>query len=330
MPTHPVAPARRRLLPAASSLPFLLLCGACELQEMTIAQAEPFVVVESYLVAGRSQQWAAIHGGGPGSRLAEDAVVTLSGPEGVVELAATGPEVCAFPGIRADSLPGSFTCYATSPPDPEGFRVRSGGLYRLEVELRDGSTLNGATRVPEQVTFEPPLMFEPGGSQRVTPCYLPPWTQRTLVWQQAEGATAYVIDLLAFGLDSALVREGIEVEVDEPLMLRGLAVGGEDTTIVVPREVGLFDRFVLDPDLLIALQAGVPEGVQLDVILAAVDRNYVNWARGGDFNPSGIVRVPSMRGTGGTGVLASLTAVVLELSTDDAAADRPLCGQPVD
>lgn len=323
-------PARARRGRRGLTSFLLLFATGCELQELTIAEGEPFVVVESYLVAGRSHQWAAIHGGGADSQLAEDAAVTLSGPNGSVRLDATDPHQCIFPGIRTDSLPGNFTCYATPPPASGGFIVRSGELYRLDVALRDGSTLSGATRVPAQVTFEPPVMFEPGGSTRVSPCYLPPWTQRRLVWQQTGGATAYVIDLLAFGLDDALAREGIEAEVDEPMMLRGLAVGSEDTTIVVPREVGLFDRFVLDPDLLIALQAGVPEGVQLDVFLAAVDRNYVNWARGGDFNPSGIVRVPSMRGTGGTGVFASLTVAVLILSTGDGDSGQPICGQPVD
>jgi hypothetical protein len=42
-----------------------------------------------------------------------------------------------------------------------------------------------------------------------------------------------------------------------------------------------------------------------DVTIAAADRNYVNWERGGNFNPSGLIRVASIRGDG-TGTFGSM------------------------
>jgi hypothetical protein len=64
----------------------------------------------------------------------------------------------------------------------------------------------------------------------------------------------------------------------------------------------VFSRFSLDQELSLLLQKGMPLGTSADVTVAALDRNYVNWIRAGSFNPSGQVRVPSLRGDG-TGVL---------------------------
>jgi hypothetical protein len=105
------------------------------------------------------------------------------------------------------------------------------------------------------------------------------------------------------GLGSALASEGIEVEED-PLYLLGLSISATDTTVVFPSEFGVFDRFDLDQDLAVRLQRGLPEGTGALVTIAAVERNYVNWARGGNFNPSGQVRVASLRGDG-TGVFGA-------------------------
>ena len=57
-------------------------------------------------------------------------------------------------------------------------------------------------------------------------------------------------------------------------------------------------------------------------MIAAADRNYVNWVRRGAFNPSGIVRVPSLHGDG-TGVFGS---VVRKRFTVDAGLDLPKPG----
>jgi hypothetical protein len=105
------------------------------------------------------------------------------------------------------------------------------------------------------------------------------------------------------GLPEALEPEGIVVEED-PLNLLGLSISDQDTTIVFPSEFGIFDRFDLNQDLASRLQDGLPPSTTAKVSITAVEGNYVNWARGGNFNPSGQVRVPSLRGDG-TGVFAA-------------------------
>jgi hypothetical protein len=105
------------------------------------------------------------------------------------------------------------------------------------------------------------------------------------------------------GLGPALAPEGIVVE-DDPLALVGIAVGADDTDIVFPTEFGIFDRFDLDRDLAVRLQRGLPDETGARISVNAVDRNYVNWIRGGNFNPSGQVRIPSVQGDG-TGFFGS-------------------------
>jgi len=62
----------------------------------------------------------------------------------------------------------------------------------------------------------------------------------------------------------------------------------------------------------VALSRGLPEGVSAEVVIAAADRNYVNWVRGDSFNPSGAVRVASVRGDG-TGVFGSFSSARFRL-----------------
>jgi hypothetical protein len=101
------------------------------------------------------------------------------------------------------------------------------------------------------------------------------------------------------------VPRGIDPPSD-PLRLFGLAISNTDTTIAFPAEFGVFDRFDADlTETLAAIQGGLPPGVEAEVVIAAADRNYVNWERGGAFNPSGFVRVPSVFGDG-TGVFAAI------------------------
>ena len=94
------------------------------------------------------------------------------------------------------------------------------------------------------------------------------------------------------------------MEIEDPLYLFGLAIAARDTTIVFPGEFGVFSRADLDFEVSTLLQKGLPAGVGATVSVGAVDRNWVNWARGGNFNPSGVVRVPSVRGDG-TGVFGA-------------------------
>ena len=124
------------------------------------------------------------------------------------------------------------------------------------------------------------------------------------------------------GLRSALsdpANGSIELDRD-PLRLFGLSLSSRDTTIVFPTEFGLFERF--DDDLTAALaflQGGLPSRnavpVVAQVVIAAADRNYVNWERGSNFNPSGPVRVPSVHGDG-TGVIGSMVPRSFQVTVD--------------
>ena len=113
------------------------------------------------------------------------------------------------------------------------------------------------------------------------------------------------------GIKDGLAPLGIDVESDT-LELLGLSISASDTTIVFPGEFGIFSRFELDQDLATSLQDGLPPGTRAPVMISATDRNYVNWVRGGNFNPSGQVRVPSIRGDG-TGVFASTVTRTFEV-----------------
>ena len=304
----------------------LLLCAslaltACELQEVTLADPDPFVVVEAFLVAGDPDPVAGVHASAGASELLETlAGLQLTWEDEVTPFVRISPfdGNCLALGVDPvdpEAFPGGFGCYEAQPIDPIG----PGRLYRLDLLLEDGSRLRGATRVPEQVEFS----SDAGGAGA---CYLPPATQVELSWAPVAGAAAYVLDLQAFGVRDALARDGIVAEIPEPLIIRGLAIGDADTTIVLPGEFGIFDRFNLDAALLIALQQGMPEGVSFNVTVAAVDQNFVNWVRGGDFNPSGLIRSPSLFGEAGTGVIASMTLDIMAGATADEASDEQACG----
>jgi hypothetical protein len=68
--------------------------------------------------------------------------------------------------------------------------------------------------------------------------------------------------------------------------------------------------------------------VVAEMVVAAIDRNYLNGVRGGSFNPSGTVRVSSVSGDG-VGVFGSIVPVYLRirvLSEAEARSIRlPLC-----
>jgi len=95
--------------------------------------------------------------------------------------------------------------------------------------------------------------------------------------------------------------------------------------VVFLTEFGVFERFDLDRDLALAVSEGLPAGTSADVTIGALDRNYVNWIRGGSFNPSGLVRVPSLRGDG-TGTFGSVVRRSFRVVTAPASPQLPLCG----
>ena len=125
------------------------------------------------------------------------------------------------------------------------------------------------------------------------------------------------------GLQESYRNKGITLSED-PLLLLGLSISQTDTTIVFPSEFGIFDRADIERDALLELQKGLPLNTDAAVVVAAVDRNYVNWVRGGNFNPSGQVRVPSVHGDG-IGFFGSLVRRVFNVEVGEPTAETPLC-----
>lgn len=273
-----------------------LSTAACELQEVTVVGVEDVIIVEAYALIGVDtpdptvgrRLWAFVSrtvGGEEALEIppAEVEVVRTDGRRFVLEPVAD--ENCISDADRA--RPG--VCYDAG---SAAVRLRPGDELELTVRVADGRTLGGRTTIPGDFQLE----------QQASPCGVLPNTPFEVRWTPAEGASAYVNETRIDGLDRALQDEGIEAP--DELFLLGLSLSASDTTIVFPSEFGVFDRFDLDQALTVRLQRGLPDETQAFVGITATDRNYVNWARGGNFNPSGQVRVPSLHGDG-SGVFAS-------------------------
>lgn len=284
--------------------------AGCELQEVTVAEPDDLVVVEAiaqYRPSGGSRIFVILHrsfGPGDGTVPGADVRVTRADGSGVQlsEMPTLGP--CLVEGASPESDPARGTCYRAEP-----VVLAPGGALRLDIETERGERLEAETVVPGLFGFRRPATL-------LGRCTLEPDRPFELSWGPSEGAWAYVAETEIFGLPAALEPLGITLDVD-PLYLLGLSVGRADTTIVFPSEFGVFDRFDLDRDVALYLQGGVPPATASRVTVAAVDRNYTNWVRGGNFNPSGTVRVPSVRGDG-TGFFGSAYRLELELVVDPA------------
>jgi len=271
-----------------------IVLAGCELKEITIVDVEDVVIAEIYVnLAGdptENEIIAFLHRtvGTARTGLVPDARITVRRADGLTLNLVTnqlGDCIGSFP------LGGSGACFLADPAQTQS--LRPGDFLEVEVTLMDGGTLFGAVRVPSPFQI---LAVSPT-------CRLDPNTLMPVRWVRSEGAWAYVNETLIRGLPEALEPEGIVVEAD-PLYLLGLSISVKDTTIVFPSEFGVFNRFELDQDVAVRLQSGLPPSTTAEVAITAVERNYVNWARGGNFNPSGRVRVPSLRGDG-TGVFAA-------------------------
>jgi len=143
------------------------------------------------------------------------------------------------------------------------------------------------------------------------------------VWTQSEGAWSYVADLNISGLSQTLKGHGFHVP--DPMLIRGLSVSQSDTTLLLPTEFGVFERLQYDNDLLLAIRDGFPDFTLVELVLAAADRNWVNSVRGGNFNPSGLVRISTVVGDG-VGVFGSLNVQRALLFVHHS--NHPLCGVP--
>lgn len=274
----------------------MLMCG-CNLGEVTAAQGGDVLVVEGHLQANsRERQYVLLHRSLRDGEVRPEpgAAVTVTGPDGVpVEFEEVASGACAVlprPGLEEEEVPVRVSCYATGQND---LFVLPGKTYELEVVSRSGERIRGRTTVPGDFAGRRPSL--PPNST-VSACWLPPRTNIELMWSQSEGAWSYLANLEIVGLGSAL--SGSEMEVPDPLELTGLSISQTDTTLVLPREFGLFELTNVDQDLIAFLQNGFPPGVSLRLRVSALDRNYVNAIRGGSFNPSGAIRISSVVGDG--------------------------------
>ncbi|MSR20453.1 MAG: hypothetical protein EXR91_05675 [Gemmatimonadetes bacterium] len=281
---------------------FALAASACELEELTVIDFVDIVVAEVYVTLGDApaehRVRALLHGtaagGTPDGETFDEALVRITRADGfTIDLALDLITECV------DSVPvgASGSCFVDG---GQAAGLAPGDALELSVGLADGRTLLAASLIPGD--------FQLDGIS--VSCRLVPESLLPLLWSRSDGAWAYVNETLISGLRAALAPEGIAVE-DDPLYLLGLSISAADTTVMFPSEFGVFDRFDLDQDLAVRLQQGLPDGTDALVSVTAVDRNYTNWVRGGNFNPSGQVRVASVRGDG-TGVFGA--AVVREFA----------------
>ena len=282
----------RLLVPAALCLGL----PGCELDEVTLATPEDIPVAEVYIMVGDGQdQVTAFLHWTLGTRSAQefrDAEVTLTREDGlVVSLSPKAMDECLRDGLE-EEVDGF--CLSTD-FDPEGL-FQPATAVELKVLLDEDQVLRGATVIPGSIE-----MVRPKDLAR---CALAPGRDLELTWTRSPGVWAYSAETEIENLKDALALEGVEVERDSVALL-GLAISDSDTTIVFPKEFGVFERFNLEQEIALALQKGLPQGAVAEVVVGALDKNYVNWVRGGNFNPSGPVRVSSLRGPG-IGVIGSV------------------------
>ena len=305
--------------------------GGCSLTEVVTAESDDVVIAETQLTInlddgdGSSLSvYAYLHRTLSGARAdeVEGAIVRVSGASAVVHLEAadSGGACLSLLEDEEDEEEDDFelevgSCYrANVSPSP----FSPGEVLELEVVLPEGGTLTGVSQVPDGFDFIG-LTHEDGY------CRIEPDTNYRFNWTEAPGTWSYLSDTWIEGLPEALADE--DIEVPDSLYLTGFAIGEKDTDILFPGEYGLFDLGEqADADLLRILDDGLPGGAWGEVAFAATDRNWVNWARGGNFNPSGLIRIPSVFGDG-TGFFGTATQRVLNLVSAPAGDGMPpLCG----
>lgn len=294
----------------------LVVLTACELEEITIAEVQDVVIAEVYLDV-RSE---------PGGNIARAFLHRTVGVEGAEVLPSLSTATVTMTRTDGYSFPlvaeAWEECVESSPSDEPGAcfvataaagAIGPGDVVEVLVELPEGGKISGATRIPG--------LFELDGITGT--CALPSDRLMTIGWSPSDGAWAYLNETSIRGLPDALRPEGIIVE-DDPLYLLGLSISDSDTNVVFPSQFGVFNRFALDADLAIRLQVGLPVGTSAEISITAVDRNYVNWARGGNFNPSGQVRIPSLSGDG-TGVFGATFGLGFDVLVRDVPSGLPAC-----
>lgn len=290
----------------------VLFSTGCDIQDTLIVELEDVVVAEVHVQIGGdlldgNRVMAFLHrtlgNSVPGAR-----VVISRSDNSSVELEETDQEEC-YP-MKKKRQRG--TCYLASQKDANVFIP--GEYLQLEIELPQGHSLQSATTVPGSFTIK--------GIEDGSQCLLPRDTPLTIQWSGSSGTWAYVSETLILGLEKGISGSLASDNEVDTLSLFGLSISAQDTTIVFPAEFGIFERFDLDADIAAQLQKGLTPGSRASVKVTAADRNYVNWARGGNFNPSGRVSTPSVSGDG-TGVFAATVTRTFETVVNPDSAGAP-------
>jgi len=300
------------------SLLLVLALAGCSIQETLIVELEDLVVAEVHVeiggaLLGGNRVMAFLHRtlgtSVPGAR-----VVITRGGTSSVELQEADQDAC----YQDRNKRTRGTCYVASQEVADEFHP--GEQLELTIELSHGRTLRSATTIPGEFTLT--------GIEDGSRCLLPVDTPLTVQWSSSSDAWAYISETLIVGLESSLSGTVASANEADSLWLLGLSLSASDTTIVFPTEFGIFQRFDLDAEIAAQLQKGLTPGTQASVTVTAANRNYVNWARGGNFNPSGRVSIPSVTGDG-TGVFgASVTRtfeMVVNPDSSGAAYELPAC-----
>jgi hypothetical protein len=278
----------------------------CELQEVTTAEGADILVAEIVLRSGESVQTAVLQrtGAPPGTQPVSGVSIEVYASDGATMRFVPAPLQRCIDSPEVRDIRHSVACYIAERDN--AIPILSGASYSLRIATDDGRVLTGSTTLPSELRLRRPAAES---------CRLAPDTPLTMSWGVATGAWAYLTEALFVGLKDAMAERGLTVS-EEPLRLAGVSVSAADTSITFPGGLGVFNRFEEEiAPVLVALQRGMPPGVNTRVTVGAADRNLVNWIRGGNFNPSGPVRVGSIRGDG-IGVFGSLTMQRVSISTE--------------
>jgi hypothetical protein len=247
--------------------------------------------------------------------------VEVTGPNGLRVPFVESDEPCyaVDSGYDESEVEVEASCYVS--PISIGRWVMPGQVYNLSVRTARGEEALGRTVVPGFFSLRG-IRTSNRADVREPACTLPPETSLNLSWTPSAGAWGYLAPLTIYGLSNVFPPE---YSPADPMELVGVSVSAADTTLVLPAEFGVFDRFDYNQNLLRALQPGLPEGTSARVVIAAADRNYINGVRGGNFNPSGQVRISSIVGDG-VGVFGSLTALRFAIDARRANNATSRCG----
>jgi hypothetical protein len=316
-----MSPLKNRIFAAAALVPLL---GACTIADVTVPPSEDRLVVEGVLRTDVLRQRIMLHRSVREQTSGEEpgAEVVVTDATGRVIYFRESAEPCytISPTYAESEVAVDVSCYVSEVAD--GRWVQPGRTYDLRVTTTRGEVARSRTTVPGAFSVYG-ISTASRNDQPEPACSLAPGRPLPLAWSPSPGAWGYLAPLVIYGLSGTLPPS---YNPPDPMELVGVSVSASDTTLVLPAEFGVFDRLEYNQDLLRALQGGLPNETAARVIIAAADRNYINGVRGGNFNPSGQVRISSIVGDG-VGVFGSLTPRTFTIDVGMSSGSVPLCRQ---